>query len=97
MDLDLAGFCGLNQSGPARVYKKSSNLKHSYCVFVVIYRVFIARFVVFRAVLIKPQVSCDITPGIYRMFFERFDVSQSSADEASGLLRCYAWYIQNVL
>ena len=42
-----------------------------------------------REVLMKPQV-CDVTPGIYRVFFARFDVFQRSADEAASLLRCYA-------
>ena len=37
-----------------------------------------------REVLMKPQV-CDVTPGIYRVFFARFDVFQRSADEAAGL------------
>ena len=61
-----------------------------------IYRVLFAGFYVLKSVLMKPQV-CDFTPGKYRVFFARFDVSQSSADEARNLFRCYTCDIQGVV
>ena len=47
-----------------------------------------------RAVLMKPEISFDVTPATYRELFARF-CSEISADEAAGLW-FYAWFIQGV-
>ena len=87
--------CGLEQLGfgaseflwaePVRFYlslQEHSNLRHSMPSS---YTGFSLRYMMSpREVLMKPQI-CDVTPGIYRLFFVRFDVFQRSADEAAGL------------